>query len=253
MDQPTKLEITIKGKELDIKRAALVAQRRIDLPTRGFKESNYEFGDGSDFESKMDGTLGKLGHYTISLKDDVVEFTSEQESYGCTDESDVRNIAEDIVKATPAVEVHISATITVNAAEGYDIGVEIDYANGDMKVDVSEDKYASDNWVDDFVKKIPLHEFLSTFSITGEDFDEELYRELVLEMSYDFSDNPYEMELDDFSGYLDAYELETDLEADEFSKILKAKFTEKGIVSSDDLFFGDGEFDDDEFEDDENE
>ena len=98
MDQPTVIEMTIKGKAEDVKHAALVAQRRIDLETRGFKEAAYMYGDGSDFESKLNKAI-VFGHFSYSEKEDgTAEFSSEQDSYGCLEKKDIVDIA---VAATP--------------------------------------------------------------------------------------------------------------------------------------------------------
>ena len=80
MDQPTNLEITITGKAEDVKRAALASQRRIDLDTRGFEENSYIFGDGSDFQVKMDEAM-VLGSYDFNEHEDGnAEYSTEQDS-----------------------------------------------------------------------------------------------------------------------------------------------------------------------------
>ncbi len=146
MDQPTSIEIKIKGKEIDVKRAANAAQRRIDLETRGFDENNYIFGDGSDFEERMDDIMGILGSYDIcSVDNDIIEFESEQSSYGCTSEEDIKGIANDMIKESPNVEFHIESVITDTYSEGYDLCVDADYANGELKVVTDKDYYEEDS------------------------------------------------------------------------------------------------------------
>lgn len=49
-----------------MKRAALAAQRRIDLDTKGFEESAYTYGDGSDFKMKMDKAVEVLICYVTA-------------------------------------------------------------------------------------------------------------------------------------------------------------------------------------------
>jgi hypothetical protein len=145
MDQPTSLEITIRGKTEEVKRAALAAQRRIDLETVGFDENAYAFGDGSDFKGKLDKTLNWHGSYSLDENaDGIAEYSTEQESYGCVEEKDIKEIAEDIIKVSPFVEVHISAVITITCAEGYDLCVDVDCVEGKIKVDVSEEYYDCD-------------------------------------------------------------------------------------------------------------
>ena len=142
MDQPTGIEIRIIGKSMDVKRAALAAQRRIDLDTRGFEEEKYIFGDGSDFEEKIEEAVGILGDYNFDDNEDgTAEYHTEQESYACIEEGDIKGIAEDIVKTSPDVEFHMTAVITVTEWEGYDVCVDADYVNGELNVDVSEEYY----------------------------------------------------------------------------------------------------------------
>lgn len=146
MDQATTIEITILGKQEDVKRAALAAQRRIDIGTNGFEENAYEYGDGSDFKSKMDATVDILGSYNYSEQEEgKAEYRSEQESYGCEEEEDIKAIVNDIIKTSPCVEVHLSAVITVTYDEGYDLCVDIDYVDGKMSVDSFEDYYDDDD------------------------------------------------------------------------------------------------------------
>jgi len=98
MDQPTRIEMKIKGNALEVKRAANAAERRIDLYTSGFEAQTYAFGDGSDFEKRMDGIFGLFGSYTLKeLENGDAEWDSEQESYGCISEEDIREIAEEMI------------------------------------------------------------------------------------------------------------------------------------------------------------
>ena len=139
MDQPTKLQITITGNSNDVKRAALAAQRRVDLYTAGFDEKAYVFGDGSDFEEKMDDTV-VVYDYTEN-EDGTAEYDADQESYACIEENDIVDIANEIVKTSPDVEFHISAVITVTYADGFDLCVDVDYVDGTMSVETREDYY----------------------------------------------------------------------------------------------------------------
>lgn len=148
MDQPTKLELLIKGKSEDVKRAALAAQRGIDLNTNGFKESAYAFGDGSDFKEKIDEAISIFGDYNYNeYEDGTAEYTTEQESYSCIWEEDIKGIANAIIEVTPNVEIHISAVITITYEEGYDLCVDVDYVDGEISMDISEEYY--EDWEDD--------------------------------------------------------------------------------------------------------
>ena len=141
MDQPTNLEITINGKTEDVKRAALASQRRIDLDTRGFTESAYIFGDGSDFKEKMDEAI-VLGKYEFNEHGDGnAEYSTKQDSYGCIEEEDIKEIANDIIKVSPNVEFRIEAVITITYEDGYDLCVDAEYEGGKLTVNTSEEYY----------------------------------------------------------------------------------------------------------------
>ena len=144
MDQATNLEIKIIGQSMDVKRGALAAQRRIDLDTKGFDENAYTFGDGSDFETKMDEAVGILGNYNFSENDDgTTSFSIEQESYACVEEEDIVDIVNNIINVSPNVEIHIAAVITIHDNDLY---VDIDYVNGELNVDSYE---GDDDWEDE--------------------------------------------------------------------------------------------------------
>ena len=155
MDQPTSLEIKITGKSESVKRAAFAAQRRIDLDTNGFEENKYEFLKDSDFEKKLDEAIGIYGDYGYAESEDgLAEYSTEQESYSCIWEDDIRGIANEIIKVSPDVEFHIAATITITYSEGYDLCVEVDYADGDLEVSSYEEYYEGweeddDDWLED--------------------------------------------------------------------------------------------------------
>lgn len=142
MDQPTSIELRIVGNEQDVKRAALSAMARINQDTNGFVESDYSFGDGSDFEKQMSNILDLAGSFNIHQKNDgQIEFESEQESYGCVYEEDIREIANAMISVSPNIEFHIEAVITIYADEGYDLCVDVNYINGKCKVKVTEEEY----------------------------------------------------------------------------------------------------------------
>jgi hypothetical protein len=141
MDLSTILKIKITGKKEEVKRAALASQRRIALDTRGFEESAYFFGDGSDFKVKMDEAIF-FGNYEFNEHGDGnAEYSTEQESYGCTEEDDIKEIANDIIKVSSNVEFHIYALITITYEEGYDLCVDVGYEGGKLTVNTSEKYY----------------------------------------------------------------------------------------------------------------
>lgn len=141
MDQPTYLAITIKGRESNVKRAAIAANRRINIDTKGFEEKDYVFNEVS-FEQQIEDIYGVFGSYELNqISDDLWKFEAEQDSYGCIAENDIKEIAEEISKCSPDVEYHISARITITYDDGYDLCVDIDSVNGEMKVESYEDYY----------------------------------------------------------------------------------------------------------------
>jgi len=148
MDQPTNLEITIKGNKLDVKRAAIAANRRIERDTRGFDENEYVFNEES-FDDQIEEIYEILGSYEINqIEANEWEFKAEQDSYGCTEENDIKEIAEEIVRSSPNVEFHISAVITTCYEDGYDLCVDVDFVNGEMNVNTFKD-YFDDEEDDD--------------------------------------------------------------------------------------------------------
>lgn len=135
MNQPTNLEISITGKKEDVKRAALAAQRRIDSETNSFEESTYEFGDESDFKAKME-SVDMFGSYDYNEQEDgTAVFKTEQRSYGCVTEDDIKEIVHDIIKTSPNVEAHIYADITITYPEGNYLCVDMDYVYGKTNAD----------------------------------------------------------------------------------------------------------------------
>ena len=78
--------------------------------------------------------------------DGTAVYETDQERYGCVEEKDIKSIAEDIVKATPLVEFHISAIMSDEFEDGEQC-IEIDYANGQMDIKISEDAY--EEWDDE--------------------------------------------------------------------------------------------------------
>jgi len=141
MDQPTYLEMTIKGNELDVKCASIAANRRIARDTIGFDENEYVFIERS-FSAQIEKIYSSLGSYEFSqVEGDKWEFKAQQDSYGCIEEDDIKEIAEEIIQSSPNVEFHLSAVITTYNEDGYDLCVEIDFVNGEINVNTSEDYF----------------------------------------------------------------------------------------------------------------
>ena len=128
MDQPTYLKLHITGTEQNVAQAANAAIRVIqqDSPPKYFEnrvkrmlEANFRTTTDSNAEFSM----------------------GEELCYWAIYEEDISTIADAIVQASPDVKFHLSARITMTYEEGYDLCVDIDYADGEMSEDVSEDPY----------------------------------------------------------------------------------------------------------------
>ena len=159
MDQPTNIKLTIKGKAEDVTLAVLAAQKRILRDTIGFDESKFALAADAGFADTMDSLMGMLGRgrYT-EHEDGTAEYSSEQESYSCIYSEDIEDIAKAVKDAAPSVEAHLAAVITVTYAEGYDLCVDIDYANGEISSTCREEYYDDwegdddddDDWLDEY-------------------------------------------------------------------------------------------------------
>ena len=149
MDQPTHIEITIKGTKENVKRAALSAQRRMDRDTRGFKEKDYVLGSGSSLEKMIEKAID-------DTEENQAVLNMEDESYSCIWEEDITDIAKEIIKTAPEVEFQISAVITITYAEGYDLCVDISYVDGEMNEDTYEAYYEGwedeEDWDEDWIE-----------------------------------------------------------------------------------------------------
>lgn len=128
MDQPTSLELHIIGTEPNVTQAANAAARLIQ------QDSPSEY-----FENRVNDMLEN--HFHTTKDSNMVEFSVEEECYWAIYEEDISAIADAIAQASPDVKFHLSACITMTYEEGYDLCVDIDYADGKMSVDVSEDFY----------------------------------------------------------------------------------------------------------------
>ena len=63
------------------------------------------------------------------------------EFFKCNICGNIVEIVKDISTASPNVEVHISAVITDTYEEDYELCVNIDYIEGEMSVDSSEEYF----------------------------------------------------------------------------------------------------------------
>ena len=136
MDQPTYLKLHITGAEQSVVKAANAAARIIeqDSPRKYFE-----------------GRVQDLLKYGLRITGDSnAEFSVDMDDcYWAIYEEDISTIADTIVQASPDVKFHLSARITMTYEEGYDLCVDIDYADGEMNVDTSEDFYEDDEYEDE--------------------------------------------------------------------------------------------------------
>lgn len=63
MDQPTNLEITIKGDVEAVKNAAIAMQKSIKSTTRGFDENSFVVSAERDFETIMSDSIDIFGSW----------------------------------------------------------------------------------------------------------------------------------------------------------------------------------------------
>jgi len=136
MDQPTNLNLRITGTEQNVMKAANAAARIIK------KDSPSEY-----FEARVKNMLEN--NFKTTGDSDMAEFSVMEECYWAIYEEDISAIADAIVEASPDVKFHLSACITITYEEGYDLCVDIDYADGEMTKDVSEEYYEDEEEEDE--------------------------------------------------------------------------------------------------------
>ena len=134
MDQPTNLNLHITGTKQNVMQAANAAVRIIN------RDCPREY-----FENRVKNTLEN--NFKPTGDSDMAEFSLNTESYWAVSEEDISAIADAIVQASPDVKFHLSACITITYEEGYDLCVDVDYADGEMSVDTSEEPY--EDWDED--------------------------------------------------------------------------------------------------------
>lgn len=85
--------------------------------------------------------LKKVAPYGVirTIDGETVEYYSEQESYACIWEDDILDIPRVISEIAPTVKAHVSAVITITYTEGYDLCVDADCADGNVKAVIFED------------------------------------------------------------------------------------------------------------------
>ena len=128
MAQPTYLNLCITGTERAVAQAANAAARIIQ------QDSPPKY-----FENRVKGMLE--ANFKATTDSNAAEFSVREECYWAIYEEDISTIADAIVQASPDVKFHLSARITMTYEEGYDLCVDIDYADGEMSTDISEDPY----------------------------------------------------------------------------------------------------------------
>ena len=102
--------INIKGQSEDVKRAALAAQRMIDL-RYGADENDYAYSEDLDFKSKIDEIINERGDWSYSDNEGIAEYNTDQDHFGGILPENVEAIADGIIKTAPNVTFHIVSTL----------------------------------------------------------------------------------------------------------------------------------------------
>ena len=210
-------------------------------------------------EEQLKGMLGVVGLY--SNKGDKPACFSFMKVNG--KEVDFSNVSDEVVASGSAVVTALGpygrygelndVSIFRDLAEAFPQGTFIAEISGNGQYEVQNlkcelkdgmlgietffesNEEAGDAWIEEVMKKLPLKKFKKLFKVEGEDFDKESYRYLLESMGGDYYDDLSEMELDDFVGYLEDNDGETELEEDEFAEIMENKLPELGIVSQEEF------------------
>ena len=162
MDQPTYLELHITGTEKNVTRAADSAARVIN------QNSPREY-----FETRVKNMLER--NFKKNVDSNIVEFSVNEDCYWAVYEEDISQIADVIIQASPDVNFHLFARITMTYCEGYDTCVDINYASGETTIDVSYDEY-------DAEEKEQIRKILDAI---GEERAKELADEMLNELFED--------------------------------------------------------------------
>ena len=205
MDQPTYLDLRITGTEQNVAQAANAAVRVIE------QDSPPEF-----FEKRVKALL----EYDV-LDSNTAEYLLYKTCYWAFDEFDVDEIADAIIQASPDVEFHLSARITITCYEGYDTYVDINYVSGEKTMDVRYDEFYAEH-------KAQIRKILDAV-------DEAYAEKLADEMLHDLFDGEWTKWYADIKeAFLDAA-LSYETTPDDFISQMREKANELfGIVIDDD-------------------
>ena len=96
--------------------------------------------------------------------------------------------------------------------------LKCEYMDGKLRITdyIVDNEELDEAWVDNFVEKLPVQDFMKMFKITGDVFDSKIYRSIVESM------NRYSewMMFHEFVSLIEDYGAETELDEDEFYKIV---------------------------------
>lgn len=162
MDQPTYLKLHITGTEQSVTQAADSAARVIN------QNSPREY-----FENRVKNMLEH--NFKKNVDSNMVEFLLNEDCYWAIYEEDISQIAAAIIQASPDVNFHLFARITMTYCEGYDTCVDINYASGETTINVLYDEY-------DAEEKEQIRKILDAI---GEEYAKELADEMLNELFED--------------------------------------------------------------------
>lgn len=165
-----------------------------------------------------------------NTKDDTFTITANG-PYGKYCELNDVEIFRDIALDNPT----LSFKANINGNRTYDDqSLDCELKDGILTIDTYYKSYedAEDAWIKDFKEKLPLKKFKSIFKIKG-NIDDDEYSDLLCCIESDYVDNLEEMSYEDLEMYLEDYDVEFNLDEDNFEKAIE-KMMKTGVVSSSD-------------------
>ena len=175
----------------------------------------YDFkanGKPVDFKNLTDDIIAEL----ISQRTVKITAAGPFGGYSGLNEVDIfRELSEVAGEAYFKAEIDGSGTYEVQ-------NLKCEYKDGKLKITTyyedneERDAACEEAWKTDFIEKLPAAEFKKMFRITGDDFEEDTYRQVIEEMM-EFD----EMEFDDFISIIEDCGVKTELEEEELIDILE--------------------------------
>ncbi len=99
------------------------------------------------------------------------------------------------------------------------------------------DKLTKEAWIENFIQKIPRKKFQQLFKITGENFDDDSYFNVLSEIrSFGFENFAY-MEYSDFVFQIEANDAKTELKEKEYLEIMSDILPQFGVLTPEEFEF----------------